>query len=497
MHNRAHLTSYGPYYYLLLAIPLLFAIAGCNKTPPTPVATGRPTPSTRPSPLPSPTPIPSPATTVAPTPHSSLIPLSVSGPWLIYATRERSCPEWTLSVANWDGSGYRPLDLPCTPEHTPGLASPRGGYAALLLRETADLQLRIVKLPQGVVVRTISLYSPEAKEALANWNHQEYESILWGIAMGAGNPAWSPTGRFLAFNAALDQLNVDIYVYDAERDTLQRLTSAPHVESVKAWSPDGKWIIYEEASTYTSEGLWFDKLSAITIDGESDHELYLTDSFDEAIVGWTTDHTFVVESTHFEGPSDNLREVDVETDYIRVLYAGPFYSADLAPQTGTCILNMRRLPWWTPAIEEGIYRLTPENDLLLVLSGSYWTTSWVPQIEQFVVTDEENNILTFSPEGKVGLRLPWRGLKASPDGQWLLLWGPANAERTDAVLWSASGEQVRSIGRVGQIVWLPDSTGFYRSASGILDLHMANEQWEAKVISEHIADYAILFIVHP
>ncbi len=63
------------------------------------------------------------------------------------------------------------------------------------------------------------------------------------VPAGYSNPRFSPDGKHLAVTIA-DTANVDIWLYELERDAMSRLTFAPEADRYPVWSPDGKHIVF-------------------------------------------------------------------------------------------------------------------------------------------------------------------------------------------------------------------------------------------------------------
>lgn len=57
------------------------------------------------------------------------------------------------------------------------------------------------------------------------------------------NPSWSPDNRYVAFSAIVGGFS-DLYVYDVERDTTQRITADGFADLQPAWSPDGRQLVF-------------------------------------------------------------------------------------------------------------------------------------------------------------------------------------------------------------------------------------------------------------
>lgn len=56
-------------------------------------------------------------------------------------------------------------------------------------------------------------------------------------------PAWSPDGRFFAYQSK-DDRGLDIYVMDVRNKTSRQLTNHPDRDLSPEWSPNGKWIAF-------------------------------------------------------------------------------------------------------------------------------------------------------------------------------------------------------------------------------------------------------------
>ena len=70
------------------------------------------------------------------------------------------------------------------------------------------------------------------------------------------NPRFSPDGRRLAFELATTSVRADIWVKDLERDTVSRLTNLPGRNNFPVWTPDGKNIVFESWNWAGSGMYW-------------------------------------------------------------------------------------------------------------------------------------------------------------------------------------------------------------------------------------------------
>ena len=106
-------------------------------------------------------------------------------------------------------------------------------------------------------------------------------------------PAWSPDGRTIAFTSNRDSVdgndNSDVWVVasddTAKGTTTRRLTSEPGPDGDPAWSPDGKWILYDRQPLGEPIAMIYDpgQLAVIAADGGGGRPRALTAALDRNI----------------------------------------------------------------------------------------------------------------------------------------------------------------------------------------------------------------------
>ncbi len=149
------------------------------------------------------------------------------------------------------------------------------------------------------------------------------EAFIHGIA----SLEWSPDGRYLAFAGQMDGLSSDLYVYDADAQTIQRLSDGPEQIQSITWSPDGRWILHGSANV-VGEGVEI-HCHAAAVDGSGVKTL---SSSIMNILGWLTPCVYL-QADASNGPAGtyNLHSVNIETGAIETLWSGTFLSYALDP----------------------------------------------------------------------------------------------------------------------------------------------------------------------
>ncbi len=109
-------------------------------------------------------------------------------------------------------------------------------------------------------------------------------------------PAWSPDGRFLAFESDRDG-NRDLYLMAGDGSGLQRLTVDDGDDSQPAWSPDGRRIVFR-SDRDAGTGLWIHD-----IDG-GEPTFLLADASPELTPDWSPDGTRIAFTSLRAGNAD-------------------------------------------------------------------------------------------------------------------------------------------------------------------------------------------------
>ena len=65
------------------------------------------------------------------------------------------------------------------------------------------------------------------------------------LSDNAFNPIWAPSGVALVYGSVAEGREIQLFIFDLETKTPRRLTTEPAVGPITAFSPDGKWLVYQ------------------------------------------------------------------------------------------------------------------------------------------------------------------------------------------------------------------------------------------------------------
>ena len=325
-------------------------------------------------------------------------------PWLIISTSEG------IMAANPDGSSITPLT--------------GGSYVPLYLRraissaarkiariESQDYSysnpvLQVLSIPDGREVKRIPLSTPETRPSDKSMPGEPAMEAMRAI-VEQPSYAWCPDGSKLAFSAALDRENAEIYVYDLQEDSITRVADGPGQNYWPSWSPDCSSILsfdvesFGTGAGYDTNGIW---LSAA--DGSGSEMLMASESSAEQMVGWRDDHTAILTSWDPANGTNHLRLLDTrtakQTDIIRGALIGA--AATGADDGGTILY----------ALEDGLYLLPGDSALPRKISGEVAarygydsTIQWLAEDFMFTVLLEDNRLITLSADAGMRQDAPY------------------------------------------------------------------------------------------
>jgi serine/threonine-protein kinase len=190
--------------------------------------------------------------------------------FMVYAQNTGSDGEIVLQALDGPGrfvltTGTTPIVVARSEVPLLLLARSRTVYAARLDLEAKRLTADPVSVLQEVAtVRGVSQYDVSETGTVVHIPGSSRQDPLSlprrvtaaGLASPLGqiprqysDPRISPDGRHVALH--LQDQQDDVWTLDITRDSLTRVTFAPHEDETPAWSPDGQWLAY---SGYASSG---------------------------------------------------------------------------------------------------------------------------------------------------------------------------------------------------------------------------------------------------
>lgn len=425
-------------YWLLLIMGIMSSMIGCaNPTqgPTLPVST---------------------KLVIQPTIESTLpptqIPLSPTGSWLAFTAENH------LFVVNKDGTGLTSL----VPELSVMMfkRQPQSNTVTAITSkgESQSLAITFIELPSKNIVHEIPLLSfyADGKIKLDIGSTGPLGGIQWGIQ-------WSPNGEYLAFMGAIENSQSSLYLYDSKLHVVKKLSENQYQAVNPIWSPDGKWIIFEDVSDFLgwqTESIW-----ATSVNDGKTKLLYTADQIEQKILGWVGNDNFVVADRSMDG-NRNIRMVNVVTGIINDLYSGYFTLAAVSENGTVIFLPTSGAPGAGSTLELGFYLISPNTTSLKLIHKLHETENvfsldiiWDSSNELFITgfrcDNEPEKAVAFDLTGK---EVCVTNLKSnfSPNGDWYII------ENEQLNIYKSDGNKLGEINENGRnIVWNSSSDGFF------------------------------------
>ena len=425
--------------WLLLITGIMSIMVGCASPTQTPT-------------LPVPTKLiiqPTIESTVSPT----QIPLSPTGSWLAFTADNY------LFAVNKDGTGLTSLAPELSVMMFNRQPSSNTITAITSSEESQSLAITFIELPSKNIIHEIPLLSfyADGKIKLDIGSTGALGGIQGGIQ-------WSPNGEYLAFMGAIENSQSSLYVYDSKLQVVKKLSENQYQAANPTWSPDGKWIIFEDVSDFLgwqTESVW-----ATSVDDGKTKLLYKADQTEQRILGWVGHDNFVVTDHSMDG-NRNIRMVNVVTGKINDLYSGYFTLAAVSKNGTVIFLPTSGAPGAGSTLESGFYLISPNTTSLKLIHKLHETENvvsldiiWDSSNELFITgfrcDNEPEKAVAFDITGK---EVCVTNLKSnfSPNGDWYII-----IENGQLNIYKSDGNKLGEINENGRsIVWDPSSDGFF------------------------------------
>ena len=304
--------------------------------------------------------------------------------------------------------GRREPRLVPTPGHRPDAFSvSRDGRRLAFTRGSMDLDIWRMPGPRS---------GGEAGEGLVDGHS------LIGTTMGESNPQYSPDGKRIAFTSARTG-GLQIWVADADGANAVQVTSSRAWNGSPRWSPDGRYLSYDEVARGSVKGAKGD-IVVIPTGGGPARRVTPPDSH-EHLPSWSADGRSIYYESDRTGELQLWKTAFPSGESVQVTDAGG--AAAFESPDGRWVYYAKRGPpglWRKPVAGGDEERVTEHGHAMFWGTYDKGACTLDPLSDDVTIEcfDFESmrfsTIARFPNQGRVRPTGPSFGV--SPDGQWIL-----------------------------------------------------------------------------
>ena len=249
--------------------------------------------------------------------EDSLIAIASSGVWKV-----KEISQEVVQLSN---------DVLDSPQSVKQGISPDKKYFAYL---TGDINptLVVIDMQTNSVILEIPLSGPASQIKPDMTAADPGLSVLLAMQFD-GSLAWSPDSSLLAFVAAMDNSNTDLYLFNPMDLSVTRLTNEASNAAHIHWSPDGYFIEYVSVNNFgTGAGVDMDAIWVYDTGQGIPRMLEQTISSGEEFLAWIDNKSFYMYSWSAACSNYHLRAVDAVTGNQEVVLESCFSGVAYEPE---------------------------------------------------------------------------------------------------------------------------------------------------------------------
>jgi hypothetical protein len=373
--------------------------------------------------------LPTPTFPPAPTPNPN-IPISEEGPWIFYL-------DWLNPfITNVDGTGYVEFDyvdhsFKSEAIHAYNVIQIESGKGILAITKKLNIDdpktymLDIIPLPDTKNMISVpigmGLITPVEVKRDDN-DYEKYSQYLWDSGVYKSNIAalgeleWSPSGKYLAFTAAIDGPTSDVYVYSVETHQIHRLTDGGTIATNLRWSPDSHYILHTAAISFAGFDRSLDSVWVVSNDGNVVRELYSMDEISkerfiahEEFYGWYSPIKYLVSHSAVDQPPTcfPIDIVDIDAGNLTNWLDWCISDGAISPEHQVFLFSKFNLFYYSDPedpdikIPEGTYIAKIGKEPVRLQETIIHDIKWYPQVDLFLAKNANDQVISVTPDGKI------------------------------------------------------------------------------------------------